>query len=121
MNRYLIKLDSPTGKMIGFTSDRFAYGTLWNYLPKGIYVDALYPIKGKEEEAIEYFLERILTLKIRTKFTCPTPVVSHHLKKHGFFFYKDQAGTPFYTNLSEKGIAALCGRLGITPDQLKQE
>ena len=121
MNKFLIRVDSEVGKIIGFTSDLFERGTLWNSLPKGIYVNDIYTLPGKEDEAMEHLLERVKTLKIRIKFIAPRPEVSHHLKQHGFFYYKDQAGTPFYVNLSEKGIAALCGKLRLTPDQLKQE
>lgn len=115
MNNFIIKLDSEVGKIIGFTSDRFSHGTLWNYLPKGIYIDSIYPTN---DEDIEYLLERIQTLKIRVRFTCPQKNVVHHLKEHGYFYYVDKAGTPFYANLTEKGIAAICGKLGLTPDQL---
>lgn len=121
MRKPCIKLDDEVGKLIGFTSDFFDRGTLWNSLPAGIYVNGLWPIDTKEDEAIEHFLGRVEQLKIRTRFIAPSKTIIKHLKNHGYFYYKDPAGCPNWIKLSEKGIVALCGKLNITPDQLKQQ
>ena len=116
-----IKLDDEVGQMIGFTSDYFDYGTLWNSLPAGIYINSLYAKEGKEDEAIEQMLVKYEELRIRTRFIAPTPIVIKHLKQHGYFYYKDPAGCPNWVKLSEKGMYALCGRLGLSPEDLKKQ
>ena len=116
-----IKLDDEVGKLIGFTSDYFEYGTLWNSLPAGIYINSLWPKEGKEDEAIEQMLEKYEALRIRTRFIAPSAMLIKHLKKHGYLYYKDPAGTPSWVRLSEKGIAALCGKLQITEEELKRQ
>lgn len=121
MRHPCIRLDDEVGKNIGFTSDFFESGTLWNSLPLGIYINSLYPLKGKEDEAIEQMLVKYEELRIRTRFIAPTPLVIRHLKKHGYFYYKDSAGCPNWVRLSEKGLTALCGRLRLTPDQVKRQ
>lgn len=120
-NNHLIRLNYPTGKLIGFTDEFFEYGTLWDYLPKGIYINSIYPIKGKEDEAINHLLDNIQSLRIRVLFVAPEPFVIKHLKERGYVYYTDSAGCPYWTRLSEKGIAALCGRIHITEDQLRQQ
>lgn len=121
MKKPVIKLDDEVGKLIGFTSDLFEHGIIWNSLPDGVYINALYPLKTKEDEAIERILNRFEELNIRTRFIAPTNLVVKHLKKHGYFYYKDPAGTPNWVRLSSKGLSALCGRLGLTPEEIIQQ
>ena len=121
MRNPCIKLDDEVGQMIGFTSDFFDYGTLWNALPAGIYINSLWPKQGKEDEAIEQMLEKYEALRIRTRFIAPSDTVIKHLKQHGYFYYKDPAGTPNWVRLSSKGLTALCGRLNLTEEQLIQQ
>ena len=121
MKHPCIKLDDEVGQTIGFTSDFFSGGTLWNSLPRGIYINSLFPKEGKEDEAIEQMLVRYEELRIRTRFIAPSKLVIKHLKEHNYFFYTDPAGTPNWLRLSEKGVNALCGRLNISPDQLKRQ
>ena len=118
MKSPVLRLDDEVGQMIGFTSDFFEHGIIWNSLPRGIYINALWPIKGKEDEAIEQMLEKFEELRIRTRFIAPSDLVIKHLKQHGYFFYKDPAGVPNWVRLSEKGMTALCGRIGLTPEEL---
>ena len=118
-NQLLIRPDTPTAKLIGYTSDLFEYGTLYNALPQGIYIGWLQPREGKEDYAIEHLLNKLEENKIRVLFTAPQPFIIKHLKNHKYIYYTDPAGTPLWTRLSEKGIAALCGRLNITPERLK--
>lgn len=120
-NHPVLKLNTPTSKLIGFTDDYFEYGTLWNCLPRGIYIDSLWPIKGKEDEAITHLLNNFEKLHIRALFIAPEPFIIKHLKKRNYLYYTDSAGTPCWTRLSEKGIAALCGRLNITVDQITKQ
>ena len=121
MKSPVIKIDDEVGKLIGFTSDYFDYGYIWNALPAGLYINALYPLPGKEDEAIEHLLDTIKELKIRARFVAPSPFVVKHLKQYGYLYYKDPAGTPNWVRLSEKGVTALCGQIGISPEDLKKQ
>lgn len=120
-NGLALKLDVPTARMIGFTSDLFEYGTIYNCLPQGLYINSIWPRAGKEDTAIEQMLNTFEELRIRVVFTAPQSYIIKHLKQHGYVYYKDKAGCPHWTRLSEKGIAALCGRLNLTPEQLIQQ
>lgn len=121
MKSPVVKLDDDVGKLIGFTSDYFEHGLIWNALPAGVYINGLYPLQGKEDEAIEHILKTFEGLKIRTRFIAPSPLVIKHLKQHGYLYYKDPAGTPNWVRLSEKGVTALCGQIGISPEDLKRQ
>ena len=121
MKHPCIKLDDEVGETIGFTSNFFEGGTLWNALPRGIYINSLFPLEGKEDEAVEQLLVKCEELRIRTRFIAPSKGVIKHLKNHSFFYYKDSAGTPNWIRLSEKGLSALCGKLNLTPEQVKQQ
>lgn len=121
MKNPCVKMGGGVSKLIGFTPDYFDYGTIWDALPAGLYINYLSPKEGKEDEAIEQLLDNLERLRIRARFIAPTPLIIKHLKKHGYFFYKDPAGTPNWIRLSEKGIALLCGKLRITPEQLAQQ
>lgn len=118
MRNPCIKLGDEVGDLIGFTADFFEYGTLWNALPAGIYINYIQPIKGKENEAIEQMLCRFEELKIRTMFIAPQNYIIEHLKKHNYYYYKDPSGTPKWVRLSEKGLSALCGRIGISEEEV---
>lgn len=121
MKNPVVKLDDEVGKLIGFTSEYFDYGFIWNALPAGIYINALYPLSGKEDDAIEHMLKSFEELNIRTRFIAPSNLVVKHLKQHEYLYYKDPAGTPNWVRLSSKGLTALCGRIGISPEDLKKQ
>lgn len=118
MKHPVVKLGGEVGKLIGYTPDYFTHGIIWNSLPVGVYINELYPQPGREDEAIEQMLDKFDTLNIRTRFIAPSRVVVKHLQQHGYFYYKDSAGTPSWVRLSSKGMHALCGQIGISPEEL---
>lgn len=118
-NDLVMKIGCPSAKLIGFTPEYFEYGTIYNALPKGVYINYISPIPGKEDVAIEHMLKTIEENRIRVLFIAPQSFIIKHLKAHKYVYYKDRAGCPCWTYLSEKGIAALCGRLNITPERLR--
>lgn len=123
MNIYqpFVKLDLPTGKLIGFTSNYFDHTIVWNAMPVGVRFNSLRPKPGVEDEAIKQLLVRINKLGLKANFLCPHPHLVKYLIDFRYSGYYDPAGSPMWANLSAKGFAAVIERGGYKPIQIDQE
>lgn len=114
MNIYqpFVKLDSPTGKLIGFTSNYFEHTVVWNAMPVGIMFNALCPKPGVEDEAIQQLLVRINKVGLKANFLAPHPHLVKYLIGFRYSGYYDPAGSPMWANLSFRGLAAILAKPG---------
>lgn len=123
MNIYqpFVRLDMPTAKLIGFTSNYFYSTVVWNAMPVGIRFNSLRPKPGLEDEAISQLLVRINKLGLKANFLCPQPVLIRHLIDFHYVGYVDPAGSPMWANLSPKGYAAVLAKSGFREILIDQE
>lgn len=123
MNIYqpFVKLNSPTGKLIGFTKNYFEHTVVWNAMPVGIRFNALRPNPGVEDEAITQLLVRINKVGLKANFLCPHPHLVKHLINFRYSGYFDSAGSPMWANLSPKGFSAVIKKSGYRPILIDQQ
>lgn len=123
MNIYqpFVKLDLPTGKLIGFTSNYFEHTIVWNAMPVGIRFNALRPKPGVEDEAIQQLLVRINKVGLKANFLCPHPHLVKYLIDYHYSGYYDPAGSPMWANLSSRGLAATLAKPGYKQILIDQE
>ena len=123
MNIYqpFVKLDTPTGKLIGFTSNYFEHTIVWNAMPAGIRFNSLCPKPGVEDEAIKQLLVRINKVGLKANFLCPHPHLVKHLIDFRYSGYCDSAGAPMWANLSPKGFSAVIAKPKYKPIVIDQE
>lgn len=105
MQEPMLKLDSDLSKTIGFTSEFFEMGIIYNMLPVGIYITWLTP---KNEEAIDQLFDNIDAKKLRFKYTSPQSMVWHKMVARGYWLARDPAGTSYFCNYKpSKNVASL--------------
>lgn len=106
-NKNIVKLDTIVAKNIGFTSDFFYNGTVFNKLPYGYYITRLEP---KNDKAIPQMLEKIkehgFLVRI-DKLRLGLENCNECIEKAGYKIYKHAAGTIEYLNytttINDKG------------------
>ncbi len=99
MQEPMLKLDSDLSKTIGFTSEYFEAGTIYNLLPVGVYISWLTP---KNDEAINKMFDIIDKRKLRFRYSAPQQQVWQKLVARGYFLARDVAGTPYFCNFAPK-------------------
>lgn len=107
MQEAILKLDSETSKLIGFTSDYFDSGVIWSALPYGFYISNLWPKEDCYDTAITQMLTKITDLHFLIRFTCPPKKIQFLLNKFGYRYYKDQAGSIIWINFHDKNHPTL--------------
>lgn len=91
----ILKPDSDLSKIIGFTTDQFEFGTIFNRFPKGVYISILAP---RNDEAIIQMFDKIDRQKIKFRYSCPPLNIIKLLQGRSYIMYYDMAGTPFLAN-----------------------
>lgn len=101
-NRNIVKIDSIIAKNIGFTSEFFYNGTVFNKLPYGYYITRLEP---KNDKAIPQMLKKIkehgFLVRI-DKFRLGLENCNECIEKAGYEAYKHACGTIEYLNYKIK-------------------
>lgn len=110
MKNFLVKIDSDEGKYIKFTSDLFECGTIWNKLPRGVYITCLTPRRECFFEALKAMFDEIERLHLKFRYTAPQPPVELFLIKRGYVRYVDAPGTPEYCNCAISPSCVLAPR-----------
>lgn len=99
MQEPMLKINSDLSKTIGFTTEYFEGGTIYNLLPIGIYISWLTP---KSEEALEQMFNLIDQKKLLFRYTAPQDSVRKFLIKRGYYLAVDTANTPYFCNFTPK-------------------
>ena len=95
----MLKLDSDLSKQIGFTSEYFEAGTIYNLLPNGVYISWLTP---KKPEAIDQMFDILDSRKLRFRYSAPQQDVWQKMVARGYWLARDTAGTPYFCNFKPK-------------------
>lgn len=105
MQEPMLKLDSELSQKIGFTKEYFAAGTIYNLLPRGVYISWLTPTR---EDSIDQMFDIIDKNKLLFRYSAPQPVVEKVLINRGYYLARDTAGTPYYCNfVPKKNVVSL--------------
>lgn len=99
MQESILKINSDISKTIGFTTEYFEAGTIYNLLPRGVYISWLTP---RSEEGLKQMFDLIDQRKILFRYTAPQPTVRDFLTKRGYYMAIDVANTPFFCNFTPK-------------------
>ena len=99
MQEPMLKLDSDLSRTLGFTSEYFEAGTIYNLLPVGVYISWLTP---KNDKAIDQMFDIIDQRKLRFRYSAPQPQVWQKLVARGYWLARDKAGTPYFCNFTPK-------------------
>ena len=99
MKEPVLKLDSDLSKTVGFTREYFSAGTIYNLLPRGIYINWLTPTR---EDSIDYMFSIIDRNNILFRYSAPKPEICRKLEARGYYLARDVAGTPYYCNFKPK-------------------
>ena len=120
MNRPIIRLNGTRAKLIGFTSDLFEHGVIWDRFPKGVYITTLYPQKGRFFDAVRAFFDSLDRLQLKFRYSAPQAIMELFLIKRGYTRYVDRPGTPFYTNANVPSTCVVAPRTAEEIRQLRQ-
>ena len=105
MQEPLLKIDSQLSKVIGFTSEYFESGTIYNLLPRGVYITGLIP---KKPESIDQMFDLIDRKKMLFRYTAPQSEVHQILVSRGYYLARDVAHTVYFCNfIPKKNVESL--------------